>query len=144
MYVLLGREVKGFYKGTYDAFGGGKEPEDKTPKDTAIREGYEESMGFFGSIAYIRKNIKSLGPEFKYDFLLKIDYQPDTVPKLFNDVYKYVQSGVIKFKKGYFEKDIIRWFPVDKKQSMSNFRPVFKHPYKYLVENHDDIVRKLT
>ena len=143
LYVLLGREAKGEHKGMYDAFGGGKEPEDKTPRDTAIREGYEESMGFFGSMSYIKKNIKAIGSEFKYDFLLKIDYQPNTLPKLFNEVYKYVQHGVIKFKKGYFEKDIIRWFPVDKKQSISNFRPVFKDLYKYLVENHDDIVRRL-
>ena len=75
--------------------------------------------------------------------MLKIDYQPHTLPKLFNDVYKYVQSGVIKFKKGYFEKDILRWFPVDKKQNISKFRPVFREPYKYLVENHNDIVRRL-
>lgn len=143
LYVLLGREVKGDRKGTYDAFGGGREPQDRTPKDTAIREGYEESMGFFGSMSYIRKNIKSLGPKFKYDFILKVDYQPDTLPKLFNEVYKYVQSGVVKFKKGYFEKDIIRWFPVNKQQKTTKFRQGFKEFYKYMIDNHDDILRRL-
>ena len=144
LYVLLGREARGVDNGLYDAFGGGRESEDKTPKETAVREGYEESMGFFGSKAHIRKNLKPLGPEFKHDFLLKIEYKPYSLPKLFSDVYKYTQSGVIKRKKGYFEKDIIRWFPVDKKQNQSKFRTFSKVMYKYLVENHDEILKRLS
>jgi len=58
LYVLLGKEAKGRDKGKYDAFGGGRNKEDKTAKDTAVRECYEESMGFFGSQSYIQKNMK--------------------------------------------------------------------------------------
>lgn len=143
LYVLAGREAKGSDKGKFDAFGGGRESYDKTPKDTAVREGYEESMGFFGSKTYIRTNLKPLGPDFKHDFILKIDYKPDTLPVLFNNVYKYTKEGVVKSKKGYFEKDIIRWFPVNKKQNTNNFRSFMKMAYKYLVENKEDIMRRL-
>ena len=140
LYVLLGKEAKGRDKGKYDAFGGGRNKKDKTPKDTAVREGYEESMGFFGSRSYIQKNMKQLMPNLETDFILKIEYSPDTLPKLFNEVYKYMKSGVIKTKKGYLEKDQLRWFPVDKKQNTSIFRNYFKKMFKYMIENHDDIV----
>ena len=33
LYVLLGKEAKGRDKGKYDAFGGGRNKEDKTAKD---------------------------------------------------------------------------------------------------------------
>ena len=79
-------------------------------------------------------------PNLETDFILKIEYSPDTLPKLFNEVYKYMKSGVIKTKKGYLEKDQLRWFPVDKKQNTSIFRNYFKKMFKYMIENHDDIV----
>ena len=144
LYVLLGKEAKGRDKGKYDAFGGGPNKEDKTPRDTALREGYEESMGFFGSLSYIQKNMKLLMPDLDTDFILKIEYSPHTLPKLFNDVYKYMKSGVIKIKKGYFEKDSVRWFPVNKKQNINNFRSYFKKMFKYMIDNHDDIVKRCT
>lgn len=140
LYVLLGKEAKGRDKGKYDAFGGGRNKEDKTAKDTAVRECYEESMGFFGSQSYIQKNMKQLMPNLDTDFILKLEYSPHTLPKLFNDVYKYIKSGVIKTKKGYLEKDQIRWFPVNKKQNINIFRSYFKKMFKYMIENHDDIV----
>ena len=90
LYVLLGREAKGRAKGKYDAFGGGKNKEDKTPRDTALREAYEESMGFFGSKSYIDKNMHLLMPDLETDFILKIEYNPRTMPKLFSEVYKYM------------------------------------------------------
>ena len=142
LYVLLGREAKDRDKGKYDAFGGGRDKKDKTPKDTAVRECYEESMGFFGSQAYIQKTIKQLMPGLDTDFVLKMDYSPYTLPKLFNDVHKYMKSGVIKTKRGYLEKDQIRWFPVNKKQNTANFRNYFKKMFKYMIENHDDIVNR--
>ena len=144
LYVLLGREAKDRDKGKYDAFGGGRNKKDKAPKDTAVRECYEESMGFFGSQFYIQKNAKILMPELDTDFILKIEYSPYIIPKLFNDVYKYMKSGVIKTKKGYLEKDHIRWFPVNKKQNVNNFRSHFKKMFKYMIENQDDIVKRLT
>ena len=143
LYVLLGRESKGIDKGKYDAFGGSSEVKDKTAKDTAVRECYEESMGFFGSCDYIKKNSKLLIPDLDTDFILKVEYQPNTLPKLFNDVYKYMKCGVIKVKKGYLEKDNIRWFPVSKKQNTNNFRKYFKKIYKYLIENHDDVLNRV-
>ena len=143
LYILLGRESKGNAKGKYDAFGGGPETYDKTPRDTAVRECYEESMGIFGTPTYIQKNIKQLIPEVETDFMLKLEYNPTELPKLFSNIYNYMKSGVIKSKKGYFEKDTIRWFPVNKTQRTTNFRKYFKQMYKYLVQNHDELVKRI-
>jgi hypothetical protein len=142
LYILLGREAKGRDKGKYDAFGGGPNKEDKTPRDTALREGYEESMGFFGTKSYIDKSMKLLMPDLATDFILKIDYTPDT-PRLFNNVYRYMKKGCVRIRKGYLEKDQLRWFPVNKKQSIYNFRYYFKKMYKYLVENHDEVLKRI-
>lgn len=43
-YVLLGREAGGGDKGTYDAFGGKKDPQDDHPTTTAAREFEEEAI----------------------------------------------------------------------------------------------------
>ena len=142
LYILLGREAKGRDKGKYDAFGGGPNKEDKTPRDTALREGYEESMGFFGTKSYIDKSMELLMPDLETDFILKIDYTPD-IPRLFNNVYRYMKKGCIRIRKGYLEKDQLLWFPVNKKQSVDNFRYYFKKMYKYLVENHDEVLKRL-
>lgn len=42
-YVILGRETKGRYKGSYDNFGGGREPGENYPIETAAREFFEEA-----------------------------------------------------------------------------------------------------
>ena len=47
-----------------------------------------------------------------------------------------------KTKKGYLEKDSVRWFPVNKKQNINNFRNYFKKMFKYMIDNHDDIVKR--
>ena len=144
LYVLLGREAKGRDKGKYDAFGGGPNKEDKTPKDTALRECYEESMGFFGSISYIQKNMQLLMPNMDTDFLLKIEYSPYKLPKLFANVYKYMSHCTKRVKKGYLEKDQLKWFPVNKKQNINKFRNYFKKIFRYMVDNHDDIVKRVS
>lgn len=143
LYVLLGREAKGRAKGKYDAFGGGKNKEDKTPRDTALREAYDESMGFFGSKSYIDKNMHLLMPDLETDFILKIEYNPRTMPKLFSEVYKYMIKSTNKIKKGYLEKDHIRWFQVNKRQNTGIFRGYFKKMFRYMIENHDDILKRV-
>ncbi len=42
-YVILGRETKGRHKGSYDNFGGGREPGEESPLLTAAREFFEEA-----------------------------------------------------------------------------------------------------
>ena len=142
LYVLLGRESKGRDKGKYDAFGGGRNKEDNTPRDTALREGYEESMGFFGTKSYIDKNMRLLMPELETDYILKIAYSPHKIPKLFRDVYLYMYKNMKK-KKGYLEKDQLRWFQVNKKQDTRIFRYYFKKLFQYMIDNYDEILNNI-
>ena len=142
LWVLLGREAKGRAKGKYDAFGGSRENIDKTPKETALREGYEESMGFFGTKSDIRKKMKKLIPELETEYYIKLHYNHHH-QKLFSDIYKYMLQSTNSVNNGFLEKDAIKWFPVKKTQSLNPFRGYFKKIYKYLVENHDNILSRL-
>jgi hypothetical protein len=57
--ILIGRETTGFQNdtGNWDTFGGGREDADSTPRDTAIREFVEETMGVFGDRELISRNL---------------------------------------------------------------------------------------
>ena len=84
-----------------------------------------------------------LMPDLETDFILKIEYNPRTMPKLFSEVYKYMKKCTNKINKGYLEKDHIRWFQVNKRQNTPIFRGYFKKMLRYMIENHDDILKRV-
>jgi hypothetical protein len=134
-FILVGRESAGHdQKGNnWDTFGGGREVADKSPKDTAIREFDEETMGVFGSVEFIRKNLLPVHVRIKdtkhYIYLLELDYDP-VIVETYNRMLKRMQGCFSKknIKKGagevsllyipscavgLFEKTMIAWYPVD-------------------------------
>ena len=56
-FFVLSKEAHGKDKGTYDAFGGGKDPNELHPIHTASRELFEESIKLLGDIQYLKKYI---------------------------------------------------------------------------------------
>ncbi len=56
-YFLLSREAGGRDKGTYDAFGGSRDPGENHPVETASRECAEESAFVLGSPHQLKKHI---------------------------------------------------------------------------------------
>jgi hypothetical protein len=134
LYVLLGREASGKDKGKYSDFAGGVEPGDKSPKETALREAYEESMCFLGTKTEMKKKMKRITPDNATTFVLFIQYN-ENLPKLFENVYKYIKLCGGNIKKGYLEKDTVKWFPVKQSQPRGQFRNFFQGIYKILLKH---------
>jgi 8-oxo-dGTP pyrophosphatase MutT (NUDIX family) len=130
-YFLLGLEHVAIGWGgseKWTDFGGGVEPIDKSPKETAAREGYEETMGILGtyeeimaslemSPVHINKNSYTYFPYFKYSGDLV------NITGYFKRFYKYIMRCAHKRKdgkyylpscpEGYFEKTDMDWFSED-------------------------------
>jgi hypothetical protein len=112
--VLLGEEGDG---DGWCGFGGGPEG-DETSEETAIREGWEESMGLLGTKERIKISIESckwvlIGD--KKDGTKSIQYlieAPDGIETSFNEVLKYLKycnQGCFP-KTGCYEKSQAKWF----------------------------------
>lgn len=162
-YILLGRETAGYSEKdhNWDTFGGGREAVDKTPKDTAIREFDEETMGVFGSVEFIRQNLIPVHAKIKssghYIFILELDYSPIIV-ETYNRVLakmkdcfrtKKINKGgrevsalyVPTCAVGMFEKTMLAWYPVDnvlatpgllRKHSEKALPSIFRKTSKYM------------
>jgi 8-oxo-dGTP pyrophosphatase MutT (NUDIX family) len=129
---LLGREQRfdGWSgSGKYADFGGGIEKGENV-LDCAAREGYEESMGFFGGLDELRRKVTPGDRDFVDAFVapgrsehmvfaVKMYYNK-YLPKTFEDVFKYIVKCADKLPQGkyvvkgcpegFIEKDEIRWF----------------------------------
>jgi 8-oxo-dGTP pyrophosphatase MutT (NUDIX family) len=112
VYFLLGKEK---YEKHWDGsrkwsdFGGG--PDGQPPQTAAAREAYEESMGFLGSEAMIKKRLKTelrFKMPYGYVYLYPMGFRPELVP-LYNRVYTYSRR-CNKCPEGWLEKTEIRWF----------------------------------
>lgn len=149
---LLGREQnfvgwKG--SGKYADFGGGIEKNENVI-ECAAREGYEESMGFLGSREEIREKVNPkskdfvgvfVHPERKEHMLFVVKmYYNKYMPKVFDDVFKYVTRCGKKLDEGkyvidgcpegFMEKDEVRWFSFNELKDMveredKRLRPFF-------------------
>lgn len=140
-YFLFSREtiLEGKDAGKWSDFGGSKENNEST-FDTAVREGWEESMGFFGD----EKNIKNLiknntlkkitkNSYTTYIVLVKYD---DKIPKKFRKKYlkklKEDRNYVLKHN-GFYEKDMVRWIKIDKLKYYLNKNTFFRRFYNKMV-----------
>lgn len=130
-FFLLGLEHQADEWGSsekWSDFGGGAEPRDGSPLETASREAYEETMGLLGSKEEIMKALESSTVHTKrksYTYFPFFEYTKETanLPIYFNRFYNYISACTQKgadgkyyiqgCPKGYFEKTEIGWFDED-------------------------------
>jgi len=145
-YILLGYEehhTKKWDKG-WSGFGGGLE-EGEDPIMGAAREGSEESMGFLGTTAQVKKFIEhpttgsfretTKSGRIAMHYMIKIPYD-HMLPKYFNGVYRHVKQGFLQacsVPEGYLEKIRVKWFSLDDLQKVTNWRPSFQSTAKILL-----------
>ena len=151
LLFLFGKEYKFSDTEGWSDFGGSKE-KNETKFETAIREGYEETNGFFGSKYNLQKNIKNfLVLEIKSktysSFLYKVKYDPN-MTKYYNRNYKFIQKHNIKFVKdhnGFYEKSHMKWFSIeDIKSNRHLFRKWYnKTIISKIIKLHNKLLEKI-
>ena len=141
LYFLFSREWihSDYDPGLWSDFGGTKENKE-TYKETAIREGYEESMGFIGSRNRIKQLITKYNIYFKtttnyrtYIVLIKYDKNlPRRFRKHFTETLK-TNPELVRMHNGLYEKDYLKWYTLEEiQENIHTFRPWYK-----------DIIRQL-
>ena len=143
LYFLFSREWSKSKDdgGKWSDFGGSKEGSESF-KQTAIREGHEESGGFLGS----RKKIKNLVEnrtiaEITLNgyrcYLVLIEYD-STLPKRFRNKFNKVvetKPSLVEKHNGLYEKDMLRWYSYeDIKSKYRKFRPWYKSIVKEILK----------
>jgi hypothetical protein len=141
IYFLFSRESM-YVNKTEDWRDFGGTPEKKeTTKETAIREGWEESMGFLGD----KKNIKQLienhtvyvSKKGKYTTFvvdIKMTKKHWELPKKFREHYmKMFNKDKSKIsEKGFYEKDKLMWL---KLENLNKKFKMFKPWYREIVKD---------
>tara|TARA_B100001248_G_C27207573_1_gene374213 strand:- start:153 stop:650 length:498 start_codon:yes stop_codon:yes gene_type:complete len=118
---------------------GGKSEKNETTYNTAIREGYEETNGFFGS----KSNLKLIvDNNFLYkiqknnnsytSYLFHIFYDKN-LPFFFNNNSKFMNDNFKHLinKNGFFEKKMVSWFSIEE---IKNKKHIFRHFYREIVD----------
>ena len=140
-YFLFSREMilEGKDAGKWSDFGGSKE-NNETRYETAIREGWEESTGFFGDKDDIKnlikhKTLKKITVNKYTTYIVLVNYD-DKLPKKFRKKYlKKLQEDrdfVLKHN-GFYEKDMVKWVRLDKLQHYINKKTFFRRFYNKVV-----------
>ena len=133
---LFGRENKDKHtgdiakKGMWSDFGGRRE-EDETYKQTAIREGFEETSGFLGDENNItklvnEKCVKEIEHHKYKTFVIYVPYN-DTIVKDFRKNFLFVKKNKPELynQSGLYEKDMIKWVSYDKLYNFKHEARVF-------------------
>ena len=125
--------------GLWSDFGGGSQGKE-TPLLTALREGYEELSGFFGSMADLRHLVKTrlirkVVVETYTTFLFEVPYDAE-LPFYFANNYAFIkkQLPAIVGKNGLYEKKEVRWFlAADLVKEQKKFRPFYRAVLKQIL-----------
>lgn len=134
LYFLFGKEIK---NGLWSDFGGSRNGKEE-PITTAIREGYEELSGFFGSQIDLRnlinkKNI-SINNEQYFTYLVEIPYDENLI-QYYNNNFKFIQDKlphiVDNKHNGLFEKIEIKWMTMEEIRSNMNIFRIHYKPILY-------------
>ena len=146
LYFLFGQEYDGKKWGD---FGGGPIKHESV-FDNAIREGYEELDGFFGTKTNLRTIVKNNfisklnTVDNKYhSYLFKINYDKN-LPMYFNNHHKFIHSNFPKKvdKDGFFEKSQIQWFTIDELiKEKSKFRSFYRNIVQQIIDNYNSIYK---
>ena len=136
IHFLFSREsidIKYRDRGKWSDFGGSRE-KGETLKDTAIREGFEETDGIFGEekdIKYLIENslIKKFRVNHYTTYVILVPYEKD-LPKIFRKNYLDVfnkNNNLVMEHNGLYEKDMLRWVEMkDYKKFIPKMRPWYK------------------
>jgi 8-oxo-dGTP pyrophosphatase MutT (NUDIX family) len=143
IYFLFARETIGIYKdsGKWSDFGGSKE-NNETYFETAIREAWEETDGFFGdkqNISYLirKKTIKAITWRGYRTYLVLVDYDKSLPHKFRRRFLKIKKNSpeLISKKNCFFEKDKIKWTEYrNLAQKMEHFRPWYQNIVRKIIE----------
>ena len=141
IYFLFSREYckKKPKGGLWSDFGGSRE-KGETYRQTAIREGYEESNHIIGS----KKNIIDLIDNSIYEitinkyrtYIVLIDYNKD-LPTKFRKQFLSIKNNKphLIARHGLYEKDMLKWYSYqDIKNDFNKFRPFYKNIVKKILQ----------
>tara|TARA_B100001093_G_scaffold360810_1_gene345511 strand:+ start:3389 stop:3865 length:477 start_codon:yes stop_codon:yes gene_type:complete len=142
IYFLFGRETLGIWKdsGLWSDFGGAKDGKE-TYKETAIREGWEESDGVLGNKSIIRdlienNTIDTITYRGYKTYIILIDYNKKMIydfRERFKKIKKKHPDRIAK--NGLYEKDRIKWFEYNEvKKNIEKFRPYYRGIIKHLLK----------
>ena len=142
IFFLFGKET---YDKKWGDFGGSPiKPE--SPFETAIREGYEELDGFFGTKSELKKIVKEnfsqkfVSDKKYYSYLFEIQHDP-WLPVYFNNHHKFIKEHLPHKinKNGLFEKSEIKWFSLNEiKQNKTNFRSHYINILDQIIKDYKD------
>lgn len=149
LYFLFARETldikeKTDSMGLWSDFGGSKE-KGETSLETAVREGYEETSGFFGSPSKLKNQLQKTNIKYvsktKYNcFFMRVPYNKN-LPNYLENNYKFIkktQPHLIHKHNGFFEKDKFAWIEYnDLRKNIYLFRPFYKDVVYYILKNKD-------
>ena len=134
IYFLFSREQNSYNSNhnQWSDFGGRKE-KNETYKETAIREGWEESDGFLGDISDItdlinNKTVAIITSKGYRTYIVKINYDKN-LPELFQNKFQEIKKNNPELisKNGFYEKDKLRWIEHNNiKKYMNFYRPWYK------------------
>ena len=133
-YFLFSREyqIKNKKKVDWRDFGGTTE-NNETNKQTAIREGWEESDGFLGTQKDIKELIENktfykLKTKNYFIYIVNIPYDKTLPPRFKKKFNKIAKSNPKKLaKNGFYEKDKLKWIKLENfPKHMDKFQPWYK------------------
>lgn len=128
LWLLLGREMRvDNWSGSqrWSPFGGGVDPGESGWK-AALREGYEETMGLFGTPKEMAKRVDRKpwrNNRHEYTLLMPVEYDRN-IPRYFRNFYRYAKRCKGKCPEGWFEKTEVRWVRWEQMRHME-LRPEF-------------------
>ena len=144
IFFLFGRETLDIWKdsGLWSDFGGGRE-KNESIKQTAIREGWEETDGVLGNKSIIKELIeKNTIDTVEYKgyktYIILINYDK-RLPIIFRKRFEKIQREKPELiaQKGRYEKDMIKWFEYNELQKKIHlFRPWYKGVLKKVLSKY--------
>ena len=135
-YFLFSREALIARKdaGKWSDFGGSKE-KNESHRETALREGWEESNGILGTKSNIRNLMKNnlcavIKGNGYHTFIVEVKYDKNIEESFKNDFKEMYKNDPNKVKShnGLYEKDRVKWIPLrDLKKKHKTFRRFYNH-----------------
>jgi len=148
LLFLFGKDTKNNFWSDF----GGRQEENETDFETAVREGAEELNGFMGSgnkLANLVSNNNLLTIHYdKYKvFIFLVNYDRN-LPKYFNNNYDFMKkTSLVKDREdkgdGLFEKNEIKWFSLeDLKHERNKFRLFYRPIVDILIHENETLLVK--
>jgi len=146
LYFLFGQEEQ---EHTWSDFGGGSKA-DESALQTALREGYEELNGFYGSMNEFKHMVKNntllrVRTDTYTTIIVKVPYDT-TFPTYFNNHHKFMKTHFPQLidKNGFFEKRQIKWMTImEMKQTKNKFRSHYRPILENIIHNEHYLLTNL-